>query len=573
MSEGRCLTGIRAILGAVVLLGAVNHAVAQTPGTALPGTTIEEIRPSVPPPTTVAPTDAAIPEDTPEAQVEEPDTELRFVLQGVDLTGATVYENSDFSPILDEYLGREVSLGSLREIGNRIEAQYRDDGYVATRVIIPPQAIRDGTPTLEIYEGKIIHYEINGEIGAVKELIAKYLDNLLTDEPAKWSELERYLLLARDLPGISLTGTLRSAGDSTPGGVILVVDTARKPIDVFANIQNRNADPTGPWTISAGLSANSNTAVGERLGVVLLSAVQPFEQLSGFLIYEQALGDEGLRMKLTHTKGFSEPRDALKPVDLTSDTSIYNASLEYPVIRSRRFSLWTRGGFEYADQRVSTRGLELYDDQMRTIFGGMQGVWFAPLSGVLEFDLEVRKGLTNFGAPEFFSTQQRRSRPDARFDYTIVEGSLAHLQPIPPFFDLYFRFDGQLADKPLPALEELALGELTVGRGYEPGSLTGDSGFGVTFEGRIEPPGLEAWWLNDIHFYGFLDYGRVYDRGNPTQNPDGFEELISAGFGTRFQVFDAVFGDFYLAIPQTKALSTTTRKPKGTVNFVLTAFF
>lgn len=565
---------VAALAVSAVAVGA-GAARAQLPvGEAVPGASAGELRPDIRTSPRASREDGAVPDEDSAAPTEiEPDSTLTFRLNGVNLTGATVYETAAFEEILADFVGTDVTLGGLREIGNRIERKYRDDGYVATRVIIPPQAIRDGVPTLEIYEGKIIHYEINGEIGDVKKLIARYLDNLLTDKPARWSELERYLLLARDLPGISLTGTLRSAGDSTPGGVILVVDAARKPVDAFINMQNRNADATGPWTASTGLSANSGTEYGERLGIVGLAAVQPFEQMSAYLVYEHAIGDEGLRLKISNTLGFAAPRDALKPLKLETETSIFSFSAEYPVVRSRRFSMWTRGGIEVADQRGAAAEVALFDDQMRNLFLGAQAIWFPPLRGTTTFDIELRKGLDHFGASKFNdgNNADRRSRPDAAFDYTILKGSVSHAQPIPPFFELFVEFSGQLSDKPLPSLEEWALGELSVGRGYEPGSITGDSGYGFIVETRFTPPSVDAWWLDNLQVYAFLDYGRAYDRGQPTGEP--YEDLMSAGFGTRFQVFETFFGDVYLAIPRTKALSTSSRKPHPTVNFSITKFF
>ena len=491
-----------------------------------------------------------------------------FVLRGLDVANATVYDDDDFRDIYESFLDTEVTIGGLREIANRIEAQYRDDGYVATRVIIPPQAIAGGIARLEVFEGKIIHYEINGEIGPVKKQIARLLDNLLTDEPARWSELERYLLLARDLPGISLTGTLRPAGETAPGGVILVVDTARKAVDGFVSLQNRNAEPTGTFTISGGLALNSNTEYAERLGAVALLALEVPEQVSGFLSYEQSLGNDGLRFALSAIHGFSEPRDALKTLDLVSNTTILTAELEYPIVRSRRFSLWTRGGFEYEDERVSvgTPHQELYDDQLRIIYGGARMIALPPLGGVTQFDVEVRQGLSQFGA---FAA----SKPDASEDFTLIQAQASHRQPIPPFFEIYLEARAQRASEPLPSLEEMSLGELTIGRGFEPGSLTGDSGFGLRGELRYFPPGLETWWLQDFSAFAFADYGRVDDFGNPTANPDGFEELASLGFGVRFQAFETVIGEFYYAQPLTKALETADREPNGGVKFTLTKFF
>ncbi len=491
-----------------------------------------------------------------------------FVLRGLGIENATIYSDAELRPIYEPFLGTEVTLGSLREIASRIERLYRDDGYVATRVIIPPQAIADGVPTLEVFEGKIIHYEINGEVGAVKQRIARLLDNLLTGEPARWSELERYLLLARDLPGISLTGTLRSAGDTAPGGVILVVDTARKPVDGFLSLQNRNAEATGPFALSGGGTLNAHTRYAERIGAAALLALEVPEEVSGYLIYEQSLGNDGLRARISGIQSFSEPGDLLEDLGLTTETTLVSAELEYPMVRSRRFSLWTRGGIEYEDQRTSfgEDDAELFDDQLTVLHAGARGIWLPPLGGITQVDVELRQGLDDFGA-------SASSKPDARVDFTLVRGTLSHRQPVPPFFELFAEVRGQKSNDPLPNLEEMPLGELTIGRGFEPGSLVGDNGFGGTLELRYSPPGLQAWWLNSLHVFTFVDYGRIDDIGNPTLNPKGFEQLASGGFGVRFQLLDTLYGDFYYARPVTRALSTAERRPEGGVKFTLTKYF
>jgi hemolysin activation/secretion protein len=315
---------------------------------------------------------------------------------------------------------------------------------------------------------------------------------------------------------------------------------------------------------------NSNTEYAERIGGVALLAVEVPEQVTGFMSYEQSLGNDGLIGRVTATQGFSEPKDALEDLELTTHTTIFNFALEYPLVRSRDVSLWTRGGVEISDQRTSVSGQELFDDQVRLLFAGARGLFLPPLGGVTEFDVEVRQGLDTFGAPKI---SVGRSRADATSDFVLLRGSLSHTQPIPPFFEIFGSFEGQASDKPLPTIEEMSLGELTVGRGYEPGTLTADRGFGMIGELRYYPPGVEAWWLDSVQVYGFVDYGRAYDIGNPTNNPDGFEELASGGFGVRFQVFETFFGDVYYAQPTTRGLSTSDRQPNPTVKFTMTKFF
>lgn len=569
------MTGTRRVTLGVALLALAmpDVASAQVPTVRPPGVapTREELKqqlsPGVAP---VGPPETGVVEEekpAPATPLSETET-YSFLLKGVDVENATVYAEADLRPIYEPFLDTQVTIGGLREIANRIERKYRDDGYVATRVIVPPQAISDGVATLEVFEGKIIHYEINGDIGPVKKQIARLLDNLLTGEPARWSELERYLLLARDLPGISLTGTLRSAGEAVPGGVILVVDTARKPIDGFVSLQNRNAEPTGPFTVSGGIALNSNTQHAERFGAVALTALDTPEQISGYLSYEQSFGDEGLRGRISAIQGFSKPGDALATLKLTTFTTIFTAELEYPIVRSRRFSLWTRGGVEVEDQQTTfgEDSVQLLDDQLRVLYAGAQGIWQPPLGGVMQFDISARQGLDDFGA-------DANSMPNARPDFTLIRGEISHRQPIPPFFELYLDVRAQKSSKPLPTVEQMSLGELTIGRGFEPGSLVGDNGFATTAELRYFPPGLEAWWLNSFQVFTFVDYGRVDDNDDSIISPKGFEQLASAGFGVRFQVFDTLYGDLYYAQPVTRALSTATDRPKPGVFFSLTEFF
>ncbi|MEL7467501.1 MAG: ShlB/FhaC/HecB family hemolysin secretion/activation protein [Pseudomonadota bacterium] len=485
-------------------------------------------------------------------------------------------ENGNFDQITDIYesfIGKDITIGGLREIANRIEQLYRESGFLATRVIIPPQSIDGGIAELQVHEGRIVHYEVNGDIGPVKKQIAALLDNLITNKAARRTDIERYLLLARDLPGISLTGTLRSAGDSLPGGVILVVDTARKPVDGFIQLQNRNAQSTGAVTLSAGAAANSNTEYAERIGAIGLAALEVPEQFSGFASAEMSVGNDGMVVRMNATYGLAEPGDALEPLDLNLDSFSVEAEAEYPLVRSRRISVWSRGGFEFSDLRASVGDKpdddELFDDQLRVLYAGLRGIWFAPLGGRAEFDLEFRRGIDYFGASD--GPKFARSRTDGRAEFLLARGDVSYAQPIWPFFELYGKVGFQISDGPLLSYEEMVLGELTFGRGFEPGAITGDEGFAVTGEIRFFPPGIDLPWLDRLELYGFYDFGRLYDDGDPTgQN---FEELMSAGFGARFQLLEMLYGDIYFASPQTDALSTVGERPDGTVKFTLTQFF
>jgi hemolysin activation/secretion protein len=124
------------------------------------------------------------------------------------------------------------------------------------------------------------------------------------------------------------------------------------------------------------------------------------------------------------------------------------------------------------------------------------------------------------------------------------------VRPVPKItFALGLR--GQYAWRPLLSFEEFSVGNYTVGRGYDPGFLLGDRGFGsqaeIRFGSRIPAsagkPGIEG--------YAFWDHAAVSNRDRLVLTP-GREHLNSIGGGARIG-FDRFTLDAALAIPLTRA--------------------
>ncbi len=516
--------------------------------------------------TTVAPTpDGPSPDDAPG---------FKFELQGIVVDQATVFDQEDFLPAYEGYVGTQIGLGELREISDRIEQVYRENGYIAARVIVPPQTIENGTPTLTVFEGRIVHYEINGDIGPVKELVAAYLENLVTDRAAHFDDIERYLLLARDIPGISLTGTLRPAGDASPGGVVLVVDTALKQFDGFVSAENLSAEVTGPYVFSVGAAMNSLTKYGERTGAVMVFDPEFKEQVTAFISSEWRFGDEGFVLRFAATQSYSDPGDQLRQLNIKNWATIFTLEGEFPVVRSRELNFFVFGGFNYADVYSSLADSgQAVDDQLRTFYSGMRVIWRPPTDTILEARIEGRLGVSAFGAsPENGSGVKGtvRSRTTGDSKYALVRGEASVAQGIGPWFTLWGRMVGQYSPQQLFSYEEFSLGHLTVGRGYDPGAVVGESGFGMQAELRYGHPAIRNEYVEDVEFFGFYDWARVWDRDFTTAR---FEELSSWGLGVRFRALDTVLAEFYAAIPLEPALSISADTPEPSVRFRVTKFF
>jgi hypothetical protein len=83
----------------------------------------------------------------------------------------------------------------------RILNRYRSDGYVYTAV----NARISGTHLrLVVIEGRIVSVKLQGDIGPAGTQVLAFLNHLTETSPVRTFDIERWLLLANDVPGVSV---------------------------------------------------------------------------------------------------------------------------------------------------------------------------------------------------------------------------------------------------------------------------------------------------------------------------------------------------------------------------------
>jgi hemolysin activation/secretion protein len=105
----------------------------------------------------------------------------------------------------------------------------------------------------------------------------------------------------------------------------------------------------------------------------------------------------------------------------------------------------------------------------------------------------------------------------------------------------------QISSAPLFSIEQFAAGNYTIGRGYDPGTLTGDSGVGFQAELRYDRFGILPKYQVGVQPYAFVDTEWLWNRGTPS----GFDpqQLTSVGAGTRISWADKARLDVTVAVP------------------------
>ena len=144
-------------------------------------------------------------------------------------------------------------------------------------------------------------------------------------------------------------------------------------------------------------------------------------------------------------------------------------------------------------------------------------------------DLAVSRGLGFDGRTR--AGDPLASRPDAggRFTKAVVNVQLAH--PLSERMALNIAMTGQLSDRALLLVEELALGGNRIGRAYDFNAVTGDRGIAGAMELSYRLPD-PAKGPRQIDLFGYVDGGVVGQAGHGSQ--PGRRGLASVGAGSRF---------------------------------------
>jgi len=294
------------------------------------------------------------------------------------------------------------------------------------------------------------------------------------------------------------------------------------------------------------------------------NSTSDFEEQQVYQIgHDMALGGDGLRLAARLTYAITRPGlDASIP-PVNAHTLFANVEATYPLIRQQALTLRGAVGMDFVNQRILFAGAPLSRDRIRVAYlrfdadaidlkgvgpGGSIG-WRA--NGTIE----LRKGLGILGAspnclatpavcadPAFVPPSLTQGNPQA----TVLRGSANAEANVLRGLTLALAPRFQVSSAPLFGFEQMALGNFTVGRGFDPGAETGDAGVAVTVEARFRPFRLRQNDRLEIQPYVFSDNGWVWRRLSPTPNP---QSLHSLGAGLRMVWASKVRFDLSGAVP------------------------
>ncbi|MBI3515491.1 MAG: ShlB/FhaC/HecB family hemolysin secretion/activation protein [Proteobacteria bacterium] len=546
------------VLAGLLLLGAGGSALALTPEqrAQLPADATGRIEQRlrevpVPPPTGPAPSLQVEPQPVEEA----PDSAANIPLQieVLKLTGVTAYKLEELEPYWRDRIGKPGTLGDLFAIASAITVRYRNDGYVLSRAIVPAQEIEDGRVELRIIEGYVDKVIFEGDDDR-PDLLRGYGENITDVRPVRIADLERYLLLIGDGPGVGVSSVLKPSQDQT-GAADLIIKIERELLQPFTTVDNRGTRYVGPVQYTMGARINSLFGLGDATFVRGIMTPEFHNELIAFdLNNQQTLNAEGTTLGVLLNYAEARPGFSLTTSKIISNATTAALVLAHPIVRSRIENLRINLTFA-ANQYKTTSELSqtvVVHDNIRSVRLGAIYEAYDKWRGANIFALQFSQGLNIFDATKTGS--ENISRVLGRSDYSKLTLDVSRLQSLGGGWNLLAAATAQHAFTPLLASEQFGLGGSTFLRAYDPSDIIGDSGIGAKFELQYgEQP--KTWYLQDYTAYAFFDLGRTQNL--ITQPGEKSSDAgISFGVGTRFTLTESVSGYVEASQPYMRGVPT-----------------
>lgn len=439
---------------------------------------------------------------------------VQFMIQAVQARGKTLLSDSQLNTIVEPYLNHLIDFSDLQRLSYEIEAAYRLAGNLV-RIRLPPQDIANGILVIDFEES--LFGEIKSEGNPIRIRPSQVQELISTQQKAdvlvNINDLDRGLLLADDLPGVTVGGVLIQSARAlrTDLGVTITDESL-----AYGEVQIDNTGPsyTGAYRGLGTVGLRSPLGFGDLLTATYLhSEGSDYGRVS----YSAPMGSDGIRVGFNaSTMGYRLVSSQFAGLGSTGTATTAGLEASYPLIRSRTKNLYVglNADFRQFSNRADGASVSQYSDVDYSV--ALYGNIFDSFAGggASSGSLILTNGTINLnGSPNQAAVAATNG---AQGNFTKIRYNLNRSQFVANGLSFFASITGQYTNNNLDSSEQFYLGGAYGVRAYPANEGAGSQGEIVTLEIRQSLP-------QNFSLIGFYDYGQVLR--NPHNNFEGATSL------------------------------------------------
>jgi hemolysin activation/secretion protein len=471
---------------------------------------------------------------------------------GFRIVGNTVFRNKELMEAITEaYKKQQIGLNQrlnfleLNQASQAITQFYIKKGYKTSGAYIPEQTFKGCEVEIHILEGRLGKVNVTVTKGQGR-LKPGYVRSRVLRTSGGVLNLDRLVEELRLLQVNPLISTLKAnlSASSTPGLSDLEVTVTSAPnLRYTAAMDNGRNPQVGSFRRGVDLEDANITGYGDRLSLTYRNSDGSNDLL---MSYQFPLNSSDLTLTLTNRNLYSwiiqEPLDQL---NINSRYQQWFVGLRQPLIRrlGQEFAVGlslnkqNNKGFFLDDLPFPGRGVDPNgESRVSTLLFSQD--WTQRSTGqVVVVQSDIGLGLDGFDTTTPADFPYDPNSPDASFLYWRLDSQ--YVRQLATKTLLVARVRSQIADGPLPSVEQFGLGGLGSVEGYQTNSLLTDSGLFASLEVALP---ILSWQKGTgvLQVVPFTAVGYGWN-GGPAPQPE-VNLLGSVGLGLQLQVGKNLYG-------------------------------
>lgn len=446
------------------------------------------------------------------------------------IVGNTAFSETYLKSLLDGYVNKTLTLNQLNDAALAVNMAYQQKGYIYTRVVVPPQELTDGVVTLRVVEAKFGRVNVNNTAGVASSVIQETVAPLQTGQLINQQTLDQQMLLASDIPGVNVDGTLQAGGSTGESDLALGLSKRDRLSGSGISVDNGGGKYTGRTRLIGNLVVANPFGYADQLTLTGLTSGSDTNY--GRLAYEAVVDGAGTRVGGAYSYLDYKLGNGLENLQGAGTAQVLNLFERFSLQRSQTQNTYLQFDVNYLQLRDALNTPQIFTDRdvglsTLSVLGDYRST--AGRGALNRYNLSASVGNVNFKnttAANFDAAGAKTAGGFFRVNYDV-----SRIQLLTAKDAIYLAASGQIANKNLDSSQKMLFSGMNGVRAYDTGVASGDRGNLVTLEFRRE---LGNYFGASAQGTAFIDMANYVVNQDPFAVGSNSGVLRGAGLGLNF---------------------------------------
>ncbi|PLX29598.1 MAG: hypothetical protein C0582_03445 [Alphaproteobacteria bacterium] len=442
-------------------------------------------------------------------------------------------DNKIFQSVFDKYVGQKMSMGRMGQLKQDLTAALRNNGFIFSRIVIPPQKVDQGKIQVNVLHAKIGRVVFKGRTDLASDKFREVSQTLKDTPLLTRSIYEEQILRMTRTHGVKTTTTL--VPPKKPGEPItLEVQLEEDLGSVSMGVHNRVSHEIAPWIFTSDLTLKNGFGLNERTTWGVNWGPRQAGLALFFLDNETPTGIDDLNFTTTAATIKTHPTRRYSSLQARNKFDQLAFGFNYPLLLQRYDEVIVRLKYNMENQKNAQKATnQTTKNRRRFITAAIRYDFSDQYLGVNFLDFGYDWGLKGTG-----TRGVKTAGDQSHIDASSVFMTFMRQQQLPDNFYAKFSMKAQYNTKKAVQNGRLVLGGYPLDLSHPNASYSGDGGY----EGNLELGYVVGRDLGDVDWanltiYGSLSHGQTWLR-QPSATEKKLRKLSCGTVGIRHQLID-----------------------------------